>query len=81
MKNEPSKISRKKFLKTGLLGTVGILTSQACKPETAKSAVIHTKKRVQWRMITTWPANFPVLGEGCNMLANWVEEMRMVDLR
>ncbi len=75
MKNEPSKISRKKFLKTGLLGTVGILTSQACKPETAKSAVIHTKKRVQWRMITTWPANFPVLGEGCNMLANWVEEM------
>lgn len=26
-------------------------------------------------MVTTWPPNFPVLGEGCQLLAKWVEEM------
>ena len=26
-------------------------------------------------MITTWPPNFPILGEGCNKFAQWVNEM------
>jgi len=26
-------------------------------------------------MVTTWPPNFPVLGEGCNQFAKWVNEM------
>lgn len=26
-------------------------------------------------MVTTWPPNFPVLGEACNYFAQWVEEL------
>jgi TRAP-type mannitol/chloroaromatic compound transport system substrate-binding protein len=26
-------------------------------------------------MVTTWPPNFPVLGEGCKLFAKWVKEM------
>jgi len=26
-------------------------------------------------MVTTWPPNFPVLQEGCELFARWVEEM------
>ncbi|MCL4109516.1 UNVERIFIED_CONTAM: hypothetical protein GTU68_038911 [Idotea baltica] len=26
-------------------------------------------------MVTTWPPNFPVLGEGCNLLADWIYTM------
>ena len=26
-------------------------------------------------MVTTWPPNFPVLGEICNLFAQWVNEM------
>lgn len=36
---------------------------------------VATGKRYQWKMVTTWPPNFPVLGEGCNLFAQWVEEM------
>ena len=72
---DSSKINRKKFLKNAGLAVAGLLTAQACKTEAIDAPNIITKKKVQWRMITTWPANFPVLGEGCNMLAKWVEAM------
>ena len=26
-------------------------------------------------MVTTWPPNFPILGEGCKLMADWVEKM------
>ena len=26
-------------------------------------------------MVTTWPPNFPILGEGCNKFAEWVDQM------
>lgn len=29
----------------------------------------------KWTMSTTWPPNFPLLGEGCSLFAQWVEEM------
>jgi len=40
-----------------------------------ESANINTKKRIKWKMVTTWPPNFPVLGEGCQLFAEWVEDM------
>ncbi len=32
-------------------------------------------KMYQWRMVTTWPSNFPILGESAERLAQWVREM------
>lgn len=32
-------------------------------------------KKYKWKMVTTWPPNFPILGEGCNLFAEWVKTM------
>lgn len=69
------KISRKNFLKNSALAIGGIVVANSCNPQEINAPAIITKKKVQWRMITTWPSNFPVLGEGCNLLAKWVDEM------
>lgn len=29
----------------------------------------------EWKIVTTWPPNFPVVGEGCTLFAKWVNEM------
>ncbi len=75
MKTKHNKINRKQFLKNSILASAGILASSCSRDKQHNAPAIITKKRVRWRMVTTWPANFPVLGEGCNKLAEWVEEM------
>lgn len=42
---------------------------------------VHARKTFRAKMVTTWPPNFPVLGEGANLLAKWVEEMSEGRLR
>jgi len=71
-----SKISRKTFLKSaGVLGAVG-LTAAACgKIESSKSSAMAIKPEYKWKIVTTWPPNFPVVGEGCNLFADWVYKM------
>ena len=72
------KISRKKFIKNAGLAVVGSgLLLNACSSEDTSIAgpnIISVKKH-KWKMVTTWPPNFPVLGEGCNYFAGWVREM------
>lgn len=41
----------------------------------AKGPYINFNKSYRWKMTTTWPPNFPVVGEGCKMLADWVGRM------
>ena len=36
---------------------------------------VRTNKTYSWRMVTTWPPHFPVLGEGADLLATWIDEM------
>jgi len=36
---------------------------------------VHAKKRHIWRMVTTWPPHFPVLGEGADLLAKWISKL------
>ncbi len=31
--------------------------------------------RIKWKMVTTWPKNFPVLGTGANLLAEMITKM------
>ena len=38
-------------------------------------AIVHAKKNTRWKMVTTWPKNFPVLGTGANQLARLITEM------
>ena len=36
---------------------------------------VHARSRIRWKMVTTWPKNFPGLGTGANMLARLITEM------
>ena len=36
---------------------------------------VHAKKTIKWKMVTTWPKNFPGLGTGANKLARLITEM------
>jgi TRAP-type mannitol/chloroaromatic compound transport system substrate-binding protein len=36
---------------------------------------IDRHKRYKWKMITTWPPHFPVMGEGAENVARWIGEM------
>ncbi len=73
----PKKIDRKSFIKTSALAAGGLLTLGSCANETATEAGfnINSNKKYKWKLATTWPPNFPVLGEGCTRFAQWVKEM------
>lgn len=76
-------MKRKEFLKKGALAAiVAPAALTACKSESSgeKSGAtsapnINKNKTYRWKMVTTWPPNFPVLGEGCQLMADWVREM------
>ena len=73
------KSSRRGFVKKmGLGSTAGMIGLGACsevtKP-TEKAVNINFNKTYRWKMTTTWPPNFPVLGEGCVLLAEWIRKM------
>lgn len=72
--------NRRKFLKAGGItlaaGAAGLLTACEKSPKAIVSSPnINFNNTYKWKMVTTWPPNFPVLGEGCKLLADWVKEM------
>jgi len=62
-------MDRRKFIKN--LGAGSLVAGAAL----ASAPVVHAKKTIKWKMITTWPKNFPGLGTGANFLANLIGEM------
>ncbi len=41
----------------------------------AAPAIVRADTKLKWKMVTTWPKNFPVLGTGANKLAEAITEM------
>jgi len=71
-------ISRKRFLRNLVIGGsaaafIGCRRNEGAPEKGVPN--INTGKKYRWNMVTTWPPNFPVLGEGCNLFAGWVDEM------
>lgn len=68
-------MNRETFLKSSAalaLGSVAL----SCRSENTNTTETRKKKATfSWKMVTTWPPNFPVLGEGCALFAQWVNEM------
>ncbi len=68
-------MNRETFLKSSAalaLGSVAL----SCQSENTTSTENKKKKAAfKWKMVTTWPPNFPVLGEGCALFGQWVNEM------
>ena len=72
-------MQRKNFIKSiGLLAGAGVLAS-SCKHDTSLSADDLGKrtKKYEWKVVTTWPPNFPVLGTGCLRFAELVNKMSL----
>ena len=67
---------RKDFIKG--IAAVGLITAgvSSCQSEQRDEAQTQqVDKKYKWKMVTTWPPNFPILGEGCTLLSNWVNKM------
>jgi TRAP-type mannitol/chloroaromatic compound transport system substrate-binding protein len=71
-------ISRKDFVKKASLvtaaTTTGLLASCGKKEATSLPA-IHSKEKFEWKLVTTWPPHFPIMGEGIDRLAKEIEIM------
>ena len=61
-------MKRRDFIKTASITSVAA-------GSIAAPAIVHAKKKIKWKMVTTWPKNFPVLGTGANELAKLITEM------
>lgn len=61
---------RRNILKTLGLATAITLATTATTVANAADDSVH-----QWKMVTTWPKNFPALGTGANFLAKKIKEM------
>jgi len=73
-------MKRKDFLKKVAVGTAGLaaVTTSCRNNEVASSdgaPAIHSGKKYKWNMLTTWPPNYPIIGEGCEKFAQWIKEM------
>ncbi len=70
------KIERRDFLKKSSLAVAGASVLTACnsKSESSGPAIIN-KKKYEWKMVTTWPPHFPIVGEGADKLAKEIEEV------
>jgi TRAP-type mannitol/chloroaromatic compound transport system substrate-binding protein len=74
-------LSRKDFFKGLAVGTIaapvairGLMGKTEAQPATEGPAVLNGR-RYEWKMVTTWPPNFPILGEGCIKLADMIRTM------
>ncbi len=72
--------SRRDFLtQTALPAAVvgGSIAAGGCapRPSQGNGPAVHTGKTYRWKMVTTWPPHFPVMGEGADNLAKWIKDM------
>ncbi|MBT5230605.1 MAG: TRAP transporter substrate-binding protein [Methylococcales bacterium] len=67
-------MKRRDFV-TGVLAGSALLAG--CNEQTAdnSSTTAKPKKVIKWKMVTTWPKDFPGLGTGANNLARLIGEM------
>lgn len=71
-------MQRKDFLKVAALGGVGIGLGTGCttnESSAIEAPTILSNKKYKWKMVTTWPPNFPVVGTGATKFAEWVNQM------
>lgn len=65
-------MKRREFV-TGLGGAAALT---ACSPQAEQAAgPAQSQQRFSWKLVTTWPQNFPGLGTGVNTLVRYINEM------
>ncbi|MBT3602449.1 MAG: TRAP transporter substrate-binding protein, partial [Candidatus Latescibacteria bacterium] len=69
-----NKLKRRDFIKKIPLAG-GAFVAGCASPQETNAPAIHTGKTYEWKMVTTWPPHFPILGETADNLAKWIGEM------
>ncbi len=71
-------MKRRDFI-SGIAGTTAVTALSACGKDEQTSSTTSNKQQssetVHWKMVTTWPKNFPGLGTGANRVAELINEM------
>lgn len=67
--------NRRQFIKHAASSTVVATAAIGTGVATGPWVLAKSKKIHQWRMVTTWPKNFPALGTGAARLAKRIEAM------
>lgn len=70
-------MKRRNFLTKSALAAAGATSLASCvkSEEKTQGPYINFNNTYRWKMTTTWPPNFPIVGTGCKQLADWVKEM------
>ena len=67
---------RRDFIRAAGAGLAGGLVGAGCsKGEPEASAGGVSGKTFEWKMATSWPPGFPVLGEAAELVAKWADVM------
>ncbi len=78
------KIDRRKFVKTGLLGTAGSALVAACGGgaadgghgvEGGEAPAVHTGKKIKWRLVSSFPRSLDTIFGSADILAERVEAL------
>ncbi len=68
--------SRRDFIKLGSIAAASQLALTACTQKSSENTnEIKKVGSLKWKMITTWPKDFPGLGTGANQLAKYINEL------
>lgn len=62
-------MKRREFIKTAAATGIVSTTTMVASP------AVHAKSKIKWKLVTTWPKNFPGLGTAANTLAKLITEM------
>ncbi len=68
-------MDRRKLLKALAIGGAGATLAACGKKDEGAAKLEGTAKTFNWKMVTTWPPNFPVFQEGVERFANDVKAM------
>jgi TRAP-type mannitol/chloroaromatic compound transport system substrate-binding protein len=68
-KHKGNIMKRREFIKTSGLAGAALGSSVLAAP------AVHAGSTIHWKMVTSWPKNFPGLGTGANFLAKLIGEM------
>jgi len=64
-------MKRRDFIKSSSIGATAVAAGGLL----GAPAIASAKTKLNWKMVTTWPKNFPGLGAGANNLAKLITEM------